>query len=217
MLDILSATQTQTSRATVPERSVISADFETFLRLLTTQMQNQDPLNPMESSEYATQLATFSGVEQQVQTNDLLRELRSGLSALSIGELGGWIGMQARAEMAVAYTGDPVTVQATPHALADRMELILRDLDGEIVGREPIVLSDAPFEWTGRDASGTPMPSGTYRLTVQSWADETLLEERNAMIRATIEEAQVLDGEVWVTMENGVSIPATDVQGLRSQ
>ncbi len=43
--------------------SNISADFETFLKMLTVQMQNQDPLNPVDSSDYATQLATFSGVE----------------------------------------------------------------------------------------------------------------------------------------------------------
>ena len=52
--------------------NVISSDFETFLKMLTVQMENQDPLNPTDSSEYAMQLATFSGVEQQVLTNDLL-------------------------------------------------------------------------------------------------------------------------------------------------
>ena len=41
-----------------------SSDFETFLKMLTVQMQNQDPLNPVESTDYAVQLATFSGVEQ---------------------------------------------------------------------------------------------------------------------------------------------------------
>jgi len=50
-------------------RTEISSDFETFLRMLTVQMQNQDPLNPVDSSDYAVQLATFSSVEQQVQTN----------------------------------------------------------------------------------------------------------------------------------------------------
>ena len=60
----------------------ISSDFETFLKMLTVQMQNQDPLNPVDSSDYAVQLATFSGVEQQAQTNDLLK----GLTALDGGE-----------------------------------------------------------------------------------------------------------------------------------
>lgn len=61
--------QTATSPARSPataaedgDRAMLTADFETFLHLLTTQMQNQDPLNPMESTEFATQLATFSGV-----------------------------------------------------------------------------------------------------------------------------------------------------------
>lgn len=56
-------------------------DFETFLKMLTTQIRNQDPLNPMEGSDFAVQLATFSGVEQQVQTNDLLQKMTDQLGA----------------------------------------------------------------------------------------------------------------------------------------
>ena len=61
--------------------AVISSDFETFLKMLTTQMQNQDPLNPIESSDYAVQLATFSGVEQQVRTNQLLADLANQMGS----------------------------------------------------------------------------------------------------------------------------------------
>ena len=50
-------------------KPVLSSDFETFLKMLTVQLENQDPLNPVDSADYAVQLATFSGVEQQVQTN----------------------------------------------------------------------------------------------------------------------------------------------------
>lgn len=53
----------------------LTSDFDTFLRMLTVQMQNQDPLDPVDSADYAVQLATFSGVEQQVRTNELLTEL----------------------------------------------------------------------------------------------------------------------------------------------
>lgn len=51
----------------------LSSDFEVFLQMLTAQMKYQDPLNPVDSTDYATQLATFSGVEQAVLTNDLLK------------------------------------------------------------------------------------------------------------------------------------------------
>jgi flagellar basal-body rod modification protein FlgD len=83
--------------------AVLSSDFETFLKMLTTQMESQDPLNPMDSAEFATQLATFSSVEQQVMTNDLLTGLNDQIGALGMAQLSGWIGMEARAEMPVAY------------------------------------------------------------------------------------------------------------------
>ena len=65
--------------------SVLSSDFETFLKMLTTQLENQDPLNPIDSTDYAVQLATFAGVEQQVLTNDLLESMggNSGLGGLA--------------------------------------------------------------------------------------------------------------------------------------
>lgn len=68
--------------ATPPANATaLSSDFETFLKMLTVQMQNQDPLNPIDSTEYAMQLATFSSVEQQVLTNDLLRQMMGGQGA----------------------------------------------------------------------------------------------------------------------------------------
>ena len=54
---------------------VAYADFETFLKILTAQIQNQDPINPIDSSDYATQLATFSSVEQQVLANSHLEKI----------------------------------------------------------------------------------------------------------------------------------------------
>jgi len=74
----------------------ISSDFETFLKMLTVQLENQDPLNPVDSADYAVQLATFSGVEQQVQTNDLLKQLATQLGTGSIAQMASWVGMEAR-------------------------------------------------------------------------------------------------------------------------
>ena len=78
-----------TAAATVTEESasVLSSDFETFLQILTTQARYQDPLEPIDSSEYAAQLAQFSMVEQQVQSNELLQALSAQMSASAIGQL----------------------------------------------------------------------------------------------------------------------------------
>jgi flagellar basal-body rod modification protein FlgD len=118
--------QPSVASAATSNQAAITADFEMFLQMLTAQLKNQDPLNPMESTEYATQLATFSGVEQQVRTNELLETLTNGSATQGIGQLSGWIGMQAAAEMPVAFSGAPVTVQTTPAARADRLELSCR-------------------------------------------------------------------------------------------
>ena len=196
--------------------SMITADFQTFLRLLTTQMQNQDPLNPMESTEFASQLAQFSGVEQQVRTNDLLTGMQAGLATLGMGELAGWVGMEARAEMPVRFDGQTIRMTATPNALADRMELIVRDERGTVVQQIPIPLRADDFEWDGTDLSGATVPPGVYAFTVQNWSGETMLDERRAMIRATVDEARMVDGEIWLTMDDGLSIPAASVLGLRN-
>ena len=84
---------------------LISSDFNTFLKMLTTQLKNQDPLNPMDNSEYAVQLATFSGVEQQVKTNTLLESLGTQLGLSGLSTYAGWVGKDARADMPVWYSG----------------------------------------------------------------------------------------------------------------
>lgn len=218
-MDILSATQPNVNVAAQSElqgtAATISSDFDMFLQLLTTQMRNQDPLNPADSTDYTAQLATFSGVEQQVQTNDLLRDLQASFTSMNMGQLSGWIGMDARAEMPVNFTGQSTTFQVSPASVADRMELIVRNLNGDIVANTPIPLSADPMEWDGLDNNGQALPNGSYTLSAESWRGEEVLEERAAFVFGEITEAQTLSGEVWITMANGISIPADDVQGLR--
>ncbi|MEX3017508.1 flagellar hook capping FlgD N-terminal domain-containing protein [Gymnodinialimonas hymeniacidonis] len=217
ILSSLPANATSGANAAAAETaSAITSDFDMFLQLLTTQMRNQDPLNPADSTEYTAQLATFSGVEQQVQTNDLLRELQGAFTAMNMGQLSGWIGMEARAEMPINFAGQSTSVQLSPSPLADRVELIVRDQNGSVVANAPAILGEGPFEWAGLDNDGQPLPNGTYTLSAQSWRGEEVLEERYAFVFAEITEAQTLNGEVWVTMSNGVSIPSEAVQGLRS-
>jgi flagellar basal-body rod modification protein FlgD len=207
--------QADRNRTAAADHSIITADFETFLQLLTTQLKNQDPLNPLESTEYATQLATFSGVEQQVRTNQLLEALSDGYATLGLGQLGGWIGMRATAAMPVAFDGAPVRVQATPADGADRMELVVTDAAGAVVQRLPMPLSDAAWQWTGEDLRGRSLPHGIYDLAVESWSGETLVDTRPAAITATIEEARLSEGRVLLTMGGGVTVAADAVEALR--
>ena len=216
-MDQLSATlpDAPTRRPGATAGSAITADFQTFLRLLTTQLQNQDPLNPMESTEFASQLAQFSGVEQQVRTNELLTGLQADFATLGMGQIGGWIGMEAQAQMPVTVQGDPITLSATAHDRADRLELVVRDARGAIVQRTPVPLGTDRFDWDGTGPSGTALRPGTYDLTLQSWSGETMLEESPATIHAIVEEARLVDGAVWLSLQGGQSVAAQSILGLR--
>ena len=130
-----SATAARGTASTAGGSSALSSDFETFIRMLTVQMENQDPLNPIESTEFATQLATFSSVEQQVKTNDLLSALGAQMSLLGVSQLSGWIGMEGRAVAPVVFDGSPVTLTISGNTVADRHELVVRDNNSEEVQR----------------------------------------------------------------------------------
>lgn len=202
--------------ATETSSAAITSDFETFLLLMTEQLKHQDPLDPMDSAEFSSQLAQFSTVEQQVQTNDLLKGLQDGFATLGLGELGGWIGMQARAEMPAEFNGNPVIVANAPEPRADRMELVVRDAQNRAIQRVPMPLGASEFVWTGEDAVGNTAPHGTYNLTVESYQGEDLLQAAPAQIYAEINEAQLQGDQVLLTMSGGQTIASNAILGLRN-
>lgn len=193
----------------------ISADFETFLKMLTVQMTNQDPLNPIESSDYAVQLATFSGVEQQVQTNDLLKALTAQMGATGMVQMAAWVGKEARAAVAVNWTGAPVTVAAAPLQGATRAELVVRDGEGIERQRFDIPATGGPLDWAGVGPDGTPLPMGVYTFETVSYQGEAAVDAQPAEVYARIAEVQSLDGETMLTFTSGATASASAVTALR--
>ncbi|MBF9035236.1 flagellar basal body rod modification protein [Rhodobacterales bacterium HKCCE2091] len=197
------------------DASIITSDFETFLHLLTTQLENQDPLNPMDSTDFATQLATFSGVEQQVRTNTILGELQTNLSLFGMGQLAGWIGMDARAQVPVEFSGQPVTLAADPPDRADRMQMVVTNASGIEVQRIEVPVTDEALVWTGLGNDGTPLPTGTYQIAFDTFRGQEPLETVDATIYARVEEAFMRGNETWLTLAGGQQVSASDVLGVR--
>ena len=193
----------------------LSSDFDTFLKMLTAQMRNQDPLNPVESADFAVQLATFSSVEQQVQTNELLSGLGSQMATLGMGQLSGWIGLDAEAHAPVRFAGDPVTLGTTVDTAADAARLIVTDAQGDVVQRADIPPQSGPIVWSGRDAQGRPLADGTYGISVQSLSGGEEVASHEATLHGRIAEAR-LDGEdVRLVLASGQSVQPGDIVGLR--
>lgn len=198
-----------------PPRSAIGSDFETFLKMLTTQLKNQDPLNPMESSDFAVQLATFSSVEQQVLTNDLLTGLSGQMGQMGMTQLANWVGMQARAPVEARFDGFPITLHVSPMATADSARLVVRDNSGAIVQTLPIAVSDKSYVWTGRDAADQSLPLGIYAFTVESWSQGQLVESKVPETFGRIEEARLESGKTMLVLEGGTTVYADQITALR--
>tara|TARA_R110002074_G_scaffold47742_4_gene122351 strand:+ start:1341 stop:2009 length:669 start_codon:yes stop_codon:yes gene_type:complete len=204
-----------TQGAAASREPVLSSDFETFLKMLTAQAKYQDPLEPIDSSEYAAQLAQFSMVEQQVLSNDLLVALTAQLGSGNMAQMANWIGMEARTTAPVQFDGSPITITPNPAAVSDEVFLVVYDSNGQQVQRTSIPASAAPVEWAGVSDDGTPFDTGLYSFEVESRADGQLLLSDPAETYARITEARTQAGETQLILEGGSAVLASSVSGLR--
>lgn len=214
-MDITSATSAATPAPAAAASPKITSDFNTFLRMLTVQMQNQDPMNPIDSADYAVQLATFSGVEQQVRTNQLLAEMQGKFQQLGMSEMASWIGKEARTAAPVLYDGNPVTLSPNPAIGANRAVLVVKDAEGNLVSREEIPVSAEPYQWLGGGADGSPLPSGVYSIELESLNGETVIDSRPVEYYARVIEARGGAAGTKLVLEGGFEVPASDVTALR--
>ena len=197
------------------QKTVISSDFETFLKMLTAQMENQDPLNPIESTDYATQLATFSGVEQQVQTNDLLKSLGSQMGVMGMAQLSGWVGMEGRAAVSVPFDGSPITLDPVPRSVADKAFLVVRDATGAEVQRSELNLSGGAMDWVGVASDGNPLPYATYSFEVENHSQGAVIGSDPVPVYAEIQEARMEDGRTVLIFDGGAILAAEEVTAIR--
>lgn len=204
------------SPATEARPGLLGSDFETFLRMLTTQLRNQDPLSPMESTDFAVQLATFAGVEQQTLTNQRLESLASSLGAGDIGRLAGWIGMEARVAAPVHHAGGPRTLSLAPDPGADQVLVRISDAAGRAVGFIPAPTGGGDFEWDGITGAGTPLGPGTYAFTLESYAGGELIATSEVEVFARVVETRLeADGSARVVLEGGHAATTAEVRALR--
>ena len=164
----VAATSTATAAGT-QARQTLSANMDTFLKLLTSQLQNQDPLSPMDTNQFTQQLVMYSQVEQQINTNDNL----SSLIALQ---------KTAAGANAVSYLGRTAFTQGGDTSLTDgnadwrytlpndaaTVTLTVTDANGRTIytGAGEKNLGNHDFAWDGKNDAGVVQTNGTYTLSI---------------------------------------------------
>jgi len=166
--DATAANAETLTRAGIADKKLAN-DFSDFLTLLTTQLQNQDPLDPMDSGEFTQQLVAFSGVEQQIQTNQNLENLAALTQLNNIGNVTNYLGYDALVEASFGdHTTDGIKWQYSSTKSADDIKLQVLTEDGDLIyeqaGNKGVGLHD--FVWNGKDKDGNLVDPGNYELKV---------------------------------------------------
>ncbi|MDX8346431.1 flagellar hook capping FlgD N-terminal domain-containing protein [Cognatiyoonia sp. IB215446] len=203
------------SNTNTSSSSAISSDFDTFLQMLTAQMQYQDPLNPIESTDFATQLATFSNVEQAVLTNDLLKELTAQMNFSGLADMAAWVGKEARAAAPAYFDGEPLTLAPNPPALAESAEIIVRNENGQVVQQFAVSPTPEAVSWAGVGPGGEPFSPGQYTFELVSRADDEILSEDLVEVYSDVTEVRMTEGQTVLILKGGAAVPSSQVTALR--
>lgn len=191
-----------------------NSDYQTFLTMLTAQIKNQDPLNPMEGSDFAVQLATFSGVEQQVRTNEILSDLAQGLTATDLIRYSDWIGRSVQTSAAIPFSGDPVSLSFELEENADLNVITVIDVQGKEVDKWTVSEKAEEYQWNGVVSSGTPVPDGLYSFKINSYKNDELVASSPVYAGAKIAGIDISKSEASFLFVGGGSASVNELASV---
>ena len=194
--------------------SQISEDFDTFLQLLTAQIQNQDPLAPLDSTQFVEQLATFSSLEQQVETNQTLTSIASMIGDLHSAAANEWLGQDvAVSSKHVAFEGEPVEFEIDPAYKYDDAVLTVKNSQDQVVWQEQLDTSAQRHAWNGQVLDpALASDQGVYEFQVDLFSNGLPLASTQAQIISKVTTLAQEDGQLKLGTNNYLT---TDLDNVR--
>lgn len=188
----------------------LAGDFSQFLQLLTVQLQNQDPLSPMETNEFTNQLVAFTGVEQQINANQKL----DNLVALGIGSAfsaaQNYVGQDVNyisSEFSYEGASSELRYSLTDNAAISKISIL--DEAGEVVYNVDAAKSAGAhtFVWDGTLSAGGKAPPGTYQVRVDAIDANENPVEATTIVSGRVRGAETQNGQVFLLVgERAVAI-----------
>lgn len=205
-----------TSKATKSLKG-LADNYETFLKLLTTQLKNQDPMNPMESDKFTSQLAQFTGVEQQIATNKNMEKLLAMLSTSSLSDSVNYIDKTITASVDTNYlsNGAAKFTYQLPSS-ASSVNLTIKDSSGITVYQGPGSTDTGlnQYTWDGKNGYGQSLPDGSYTIVVEAkdGAGKDMANVTTGIVGTVTGIEQTSDGTSLVI--GSVTVPITKVTSV---
>ena len=213
-------TGTGTTSSTAKDALSIGKTFDQFLTLLTTQLKNQDPLSPMDSAQFTSQLVQFSQVEQEINTNTKLDTLIAANQSNQLLQASSFLGKS------VEVTGNTVTFDGTnpvqfgytvngPFASAT---FTVTDSNGNVVRNAPASLQSGHnlLGWDGTDNGGKTLPAGTYTIQVNALDSTGKPVDVTMSTVGKVTDVEMQNNQTMITVGGVKPIPLSNLLSVRS-
>lgn len=209
---------TETQTASSSAKQTLAGDMNAFLLLLTTQLKNQDPLSPLEPTEFTSQLVQFASVEQQIATNDNMEKLLQIENSVLASTVVGFIGSEVTADIGgqLPLQNGEAKFEYTLTNSAANVVMTISDANGRIVFTKAGATSPGTHEvtWDGKDGNGQAMPDGAYNVSITPIAFPGSTISHTSRVKAVITGVSMANGTT--TMEaNDVPIPLEKIETVR--
>ncbi|WP_370235168.1 MULTISPECIES: flagellar hook assembly protein FlgD [Henriciella] len=221
MSTVTSATNTQANTTAQQQTGQLSQpqmgeEFDNFLKLLTAQLRNQDPLSPLDSTQFVEQLATFSSLEQQVRGNASLESMASMIGDIHAMFASEWIGKSVTVESSwVPYSGQSVDFMVNAPDAADKAILNIKDSAGETIWTNALDLSDETHSWNGQTLSGVEAQTDqVFEFGIDLYSGTNFLGTAAPQVKTTVTNVANENGTMRVGTSSNLSASVDKVSKI---
>jgi flagellar basal-body rod modification protein FlgD len=193
-------------------------DKQAFLNLLLKQLSLQDPLNPMDSTEFTAQLSQFSSLEELSNINSTLTDVLAYQQSMQNASVAGFIGKDVTAEGNTTYLQDRAEIQ---YELADdtaAVNITVIDKTGKLVLSENIGGQNGgeqKYIWDGEDLHGNALPDGVYRFEVEAFDNSGNRVDVATATSGVVAGVTFKDNVTYLELEGGTLLSLSQIKSIR--
>jgi flagellar basal-body rod modification protein FlgD len=197
------------------DRASIAQNFDAFLLLLTTQLKNQSPLDPLDTNQFTQQLVQFASVEQQLKSNDTLNALLTSSRVSAASTAASFVGMQVTADGTTSRLSNGKAEWSIDPARNAQVSLIVKDSQGNVVAAQTVAMAVGAqrFAWNGITSTGTRAPDGDYTLSVSARDPAGQSVSVKTEVSGRVDSVD-LSGDAAVLMVGSSRVPLANVRSI---
>ncbi|MCY1705277.1 flagellar hook assembly protein FlgD [Pannonibacter sp. SL95] len=208
---------TSSNSATEQSRKTLFGSYDLFLKLLTTQIKNQNPLEPMDPAEYTQQLVQYSTVEQGLKTNEqlasLLSVIQSGQASSYVSYLGSYV--SASGDTTMLDNGKATWNYTVPKDAKGTVEV--RNSGGALVYRGDVKLDkgSGTYTWDGKTTEGSTATAGAYTIKFSVFDSSSTQQTVTTEVKGKVDKVDISSGTAFLKIGD-VRIPVASVKSVSS-